>query len=196
MSNTFVYQLGASLYINLTNRCSNSCTFCVRNSHDGMEDYELWLEREPSPEEVIALIPDPKAYDEIVFCGFGEPTERLDAMTEITAYIKSKGGRVRVNTNGQASLIAGVDVASRFAGVDVVSISLNASNAKEYQSICRCKYGEAGFDAMLSFAKSVKEYVPEVVMSIVDVLPAEEQEACKRLCASIGIPLRIRQMIE
>ena len=122
MSNTFVYQLGSSLYINLTNRCSNSCTFCVRNNHDGMEDYELWLKREPSPKEVIALIPDPKAYDEIVFCGFGEPTERLDAMTEITAYIKSKGGRVRVNTNGQASLIAGVDVAPRFAGVDVVCI--------------------------------------------------------------------------
>ncbi|MBR3750904.1 MAG: TatD family nuclease-associated radical SAM protein [Clostridia bacterium] len=193
---TYVYQLGDSLYINLTNKCSNSCVFCVRNTQDGMEDYNLWLEHEPSAQEVISLIPDPTQYKEVVFCGFGEPTERLDVLLEIAAYLKQKGGTVRINTNGHASLIAGKDVAPLLKDkVDVVSISLNASNAEEYQRQCRCVYGLNGFDGMLRFAQEAKKYVPSVILSIVDILPKQEQEACKELCARLGLTLRIREMI-
>lgn len=197
MKDTFVYQLEDSLYINLTNRCSNSCVFCVRNNHDGMADYNLWLDREPEADEVIKLIGDPRQYREIVFCGFGEPTERLDALLQTAAYVKQNGGRVRVNTNGHASLIAGYDVTPRLEGlVDVLSISLNASNAQEYQRQCNCRYGEQGFDAMLDFAVKAKRYVPQVIFSIVDVLSPQEQEACKKLCADLDVPLRIRSMIK
>ena len=192
----YIYMLGDSLYINLTNRCSNSCVFCVRNTQDGMDDYNLWLDREPSAQEVIDLIPDPTAYKEIVFCGFGEPTERLDVLLEIAAYLKQKGGTVRINTNGHASLIAGKDVTPLLQGkVDVVSISLNASNAKEYQRQCQCRYGEQGFSAMLDFAVNAKKYVPSVILSIVDILPPSEQEACRKLCDELGLTLRIREMI-
>lgn len=194
---TYVYKLGESLYINLTNKCTNSCVFCVRNTQDGMDDYNLWLEREPDAKDVIALIPDPTAYKEIVFCGFGEPTERLDVLLEIAAYIKQKGGTVRINTNGHASLIAGCDVTPRLEGlVDVVSISLNASTAAEYQRQCQCVYGEQGFDGMLDFACKAKKYVPNVILSIVDILPKSEQEACKALCDRLGLTLRIREMIQ
>ncbi len=193
---TYIYQLGDSLYINLTNKCSNSCVFCVRNTQDGMDDYNLWLDREPEASDVISLIDDPTAYKEIVFCGFGEPTERLDVLLEIAAYIKQKGGIVRINTNGHASLIAGCDVTPRLEGlVDVISISLNASTAAEYQRQCKCVYGQQGFDAMLDFACKAKKYVPNVVLSIVDILPTSEQEACKALCDKLGLTLRIREMI-
>ena len=193
---TYVYQLGDSLYINLTNKCSNSCVFCVRNTQDGMDDYNLWLEKEPNAKEVIALIGDPTAYKEIVFCGFGEPTERLDVLLEIAKYVKQNNGTVRLNTNGHASLIAGCDVTPRLKGlIDTISVSLNASNAAEYQRQCLCRYGEQGFDAMLDFACRAKQYVPNVILSIVDVLPASEQEACKALCDKLGLTLRIRQMI-
>ena len=193
---TYVYKLGESLYINLTNKCTNSCVFCVRNTQDGMDDYNLWLEREPDAKEVIELIPDPTQYREIVFCGFGEPTERLDVLLEIAAYVKSKGDTVRINTNGHASLIAGCDVTPRLEGlVDILSISLNASTAKEYQRQCQCVYGEKGFDGMLDFACKAKKYVPNVILSIVDILPKSEQEACKALCDRLGLTLRIREMI-
>lgn len=192
----YIYILGDSLYINLTNRCSNSCVFCVRNTQDGMDDYNLWLDREPSAQEVIDLIPDPTAYKEIVFCGFGEPTERLDVLLEIAKHLKQRGGTVRINTNGHASLIAGKDVTPLLQGkVDVVSISLNASNAKEYQRQCQCRYGEQGFFAMLDFAVNAKKYVPSVILSIVDILPSHEQEACRKLCDKLGLTLRIREMI-
>lgn len=192
----YVYPLGDSLYVNLTNKCTNSCVFCVRNTQDGMGEYNLWLEKEPTAAEVIALIPDPTAYKEIVFCGFGEPTERLDVLMEIAQHVKANGGTVRINTNGHASLLAGKDVTPLLAGkVDIISISLNAATAEKYQQECRCVYGEKGFDAMLDFAVKAMQYVPQVILSIVDILPLAEQAACQALCDRLGLTLRIREMI-
>ena len=194
------YVLGNSLYINLTNRCTNQCTFCVRDKDCGIGDINLWLEREPTVEEVIKDIEkfNPKNYQEVVFCGYGEPTLRLDVILEVAHFIKENyNSRIRINTNGHANLVYKRDVTKDLAEVvDVVSISLNAKNAKEYQEICKCAYGEIGFDAMLDFAKCAKSSGIDVVLSIVDVLPEDDKSACSKIAEDIGVKLRIRSLIE
>lgn len=192
----YVYTLGNSLYINLTNRCTNNCVFCVRSQSDGMGGQRLWLEHEPDAQQVTALIPEPEKYDEIVFCGFGEPTIRLETMLEICRYLRNFRVPIRVNTNGHASLFAGRDVSSMFEGlVDTVSISLNASTAKRYQELCLCRDGEKGFDAMLDFAQKVKQYVPNVILSVVDVMEKSEIEECRKIAERLGVKFRVREMI-
>ena len=197
---TICYALENSLYINLTNRCTNECTFCVRDKDCGIGDVNLWLEREPTLEEVIEDIKkfNPKNYNEVVFCGYGEPTLRLDVILGAAKFIKENyNSRIRINTNGHANLVYKRDVTPEFHGlIDVASISLNAKNAKEYNEICKCAYGEAGFDAMLDFAKCATKYIPEVVLSIVDVLPEEDIEECKKIAEKVGAKLRVRTLIQ
>lgn len=197
---TICYVLGHTLYINLTNRCTNRCTFCVRDKDCGIGDVNLWLEREPTAEEVMEDIKkfNPKNYDEVVFCGYGEPTMRLEVLLACAKFIKEQyGSKIRINTNGQANLVYGEDVAPRLKGlIDVVSISLNAKNAEEYDALCKSVYGEKSFQALIDFAKSCKEYVPEVVMSVVDVLPKEDIEACRAIAKQAGAHLRVRELIE
>ena len=197
---TFTYESGENLYINLTNRCPNSCDFCVRTEcekHYG----DLWLEREPTAEEVLAEIKarDMDKYENLVFCGFGEPTERLETLLEIAEAVKGYRPEtiIRLNTNGQANLIAGRDVTPLFAGrVDVISVSLNAPTAKGYDAICHSCYGEAAFEALLDFAVKVKPYCKEVIFSVVDEsLTPDEIEACRALAIERGIFLRVREMI-
>ncbi len=194
------YVLGNSLYINLTNRCTNRCTFCVRDKDCGIGDINLWLEREPTLDEVIEDVKkfNPAEYDEVVFCGYGEPTLRLDAILTVAQFIKENyNSRIRINTNGHANLVYKRDVTKDLAKViDIVSISLNAKNAKEYQEICKCAYGEIGFSAMLDFAKAAHLSGIEVVMSVVDVLPADDIEVCRKIVEDIGVKFRIRSLIQ
>ncbi|MBQ3095384.1 MAG: radical SAM protein [Clostridia bacterium] len=201
MSATYV--LGDNLYINLTNKCTCNCDFCIRHTTDHVaESDSLWYKgEEPAKEDVLAeiLSRDLDIYDEIVFCGFGEPTCRLDDLIWISKQLKKKKikNRIRVNTNGHASLYAGKDVAKMFKKcVDVVSVSLNAPDPVKYDNICHSKYGIGGFFGMLDFAASVKFYVPEVVFTIVDTMPKADQDACQELADSLKIPLRIRQYTE
>ncbi|MHB1316113.1 MAG: TatD family nuclease-associated radical SAM protein [Christensenellales bacterium] len=195
-NNVFTYRLNNSLYINLTNRCTNSCAFCIRGYNDGINGYNLWLDREPSAQEVIEEIQDPKKYDEIVFCGFGEPMLRLNELKAIAAYVKQNGGSVRINTNGQGSLYHGYNVAPELEGlVDTVSISLNAPDAQRYQEICHSQYGEKAFDAMLDFARESVKVIPNVVLSVVDTLPAKDIELCRIIAAKTGVKLRVRTMV-
>ena len=197
---TICYALDDSLYINLTNRCTNQCTFCVRDKDCGIGDVNLWLEREPTAEEVIEDIKkfNPKNYKEVVFCGYGEPTLRLDVILEAARFIKENyNSRIRINTNGHANLVYNRDVTEDLAGlVDVLSISLNSKNAKEYNELCKCAYGEEGFYAMIDFAKCATKYVPEVILSVVDVLPKADIEECKKIAESAGARLRVRTLIE
>lgn len=162
--------------------------------------YDLWIDKEPTVDEMVA---DIKAkgienYKELVLCGYGEPTERFDDMIETVKRIKAYCPvKVRLNTNGHANLIAGRDVTSQMQGViDVVSISLNAPDAASYNEICRCRYGEEGFYGMLDFAKKAKAYVPEVILSVVDVMSKEDIDACKAIADDIGVKLRIRELIK
>lgn len=194
----FTYLVKNSIYVNLTNRCPCNCTFCLRQNADGVYGSgPLWLEYEPSVEEVCQSLDawDLNKYDEVVFCGYGEPTERLYDLLEIAKYIRSKNSiSIRINTNGLADLIWNKNTAPMLAGIiDVLSISLNASNKEDYLKLTRSKFGLQSFDAMLNFAKNSVAYVPKVVLSIVDVVTSpEEQKRCQEICDSIGATLRIR----
>jgi radical SAM enzyme (TIGR04100 family) len=196
---TITYEVKKGLYLNITNRCPCSCTFCIRNNDDHVYGSDpLWLDHEPSVTEICDAIDqrDLGKYEEVVFCGYGEPTERLDALLEVAAYIKKKSPiRIRVNTNGLSDLIYGEKTAPKLKGlIDVVSISLNATNPEDYLKMVRPKFGIGSFDAMLSFAKDCKAYVPDVVMTIVDtVTTKEEQEKSLQICNDLSVRLRIRE---
>jgi TatD family-associated radical SAM protein len=202
MAQTVAYEVGESLYINVTNKCSNRCDFCIRNNGDGAYGSEpLWLEREPGAEEILAAIAEKGAdrYPEIVFCGYGEPTYRLDTIREVALRLKANhpSVRIRVNTNGQSSLIHGFDTAPLYEGAfDSVSISLNAPSAEKYQAICHSIYGERSFSEILKFAKDVKKYVKNVQFSVVNqFLSDEDIEESRRLADECGIALRVRDYI-
>lgn len=195
---TILYQVKNSLYVNLTNRCPCACTFCLRHNGDGVFGSDsLWLEREPTLDEVLAEFRkhDLDAYDEIVFCGYGEPTERLDDLLKAAAYIRSVSQTpIRINTNGMADLIWQKPTAHLLKGlVDTVSISLNSPDKEEFYKLTRSKFGADSYDAMKQFAVDCKQYVPHVVMTIVDVVTTpEEQKACRKICEELGVTLRIR----
>lgn len=199
MNNIIAYPIGDSLYLNLTNRCTNACSFCVRTTTDSGMGYDLWIDKEPTVEQMVADIKAKgiESYKELVLCGYGEPTERFDDMLETVRQIKEYTPvKVRLNTNGHANLIAGKDVTYKMEGlIDIVSISLNAPDAKKYDEICHCQYGEEGFYGMLDFARRAKDYVPEVVLSIVDVMDASDKDKCRRIADEIGVKLRIRELI-
>ncbi len=194
------YPLKSGLYVNLTNRCPCACVFCLRQNSLGVFGTDsLWLEREPTVDEVIASIEgrDLGAFDELVFCGYGEPTERLDDLLAVAGHVKGIRPEmsVRVNTNGLSDLIHGEPTAARFKGlVDIVSISLNTPDPEEYLKICRPKFGIGSWQAMLDFAKDCRKYVPDVVLTIVGdpVTTPEVREKCKAIADSIGVRLRVR----
>lgn len=197
---TATYRVGNGLYVNLTNRCPCACTFCIRQNGDGVYGSDsLWLEREPTADEVCASI-EANLGDctELVFCGYGEPTERLDSLLEVARRFRAVHPEVpiRVNTNGLSDLIAGEPTAHRFEGlVDTVSISLNAATAEEYVALCRPKFGAAAYPALLEFAEEVKGFVKDVTLTVVgtDALTSEKEEACRRVAAEHGVPLRVRR---
>jgi TatD family-associated radical SAM protein len=195
---TITYCVGDGLYVNMTNRCSNRCEFCERELRDSVGDAEsLWLDREPSREEILSNMQKRvlTKYSEVVFCGFGEPTERLDDLLWLCAQLKKTVcPPIRVNTNGHASLIAGYDTAPMFAGlVDKLSISLNASGADEYNILCKPVFGLKAYQSLLDFAKRAKEYVPDVVFSVVE--GTTDVEACRRVAEQTGLSLKVRQLI-
>lgn len=201
---TITYEYGDSLYVNLTNRCDCSCVFCLRhNGHKGsIYADDLWLDHEPGREEVMAsfLSRDLTKYREIVFCGFGEPTYRLDDLLWLVDELKKAVPHlppVRINTNGHANLILGRDVTPELKGrIDVLSISLNGATAEEYCAVTNPRDGVKAWEAMLDFTRSATAYVPTVMMTIVDKdKTGEEIEASRRLAESLGAQLRVRAYI-
>lgn len=200
MAFTITYVLGDSLYVNVTNKCTNSCSFCVRNNPGGISDgVDLWLDREPTVEEIIQAIQERalNEFSEVVFCGYGEPLMRAYDVFEVCKYIKKVSDiSIRVNTNGQASLFFKNDITIDMEGlIDVCSISLNASNAKEYHAQCQSQFGEDAFEAIIEFAKNSKKYVPKVIFSVVDVMDKNEIEECKQIAKLCSVEFRIREMI-
>lgn len=195
---TITYPVKRGVYVNMTNRCPCACTFCLRKNSDSVYGSNpLWLDREPTVEEVCKSLDswDLAQYEEIVFCGYGEPTERLDDLLTVARYIKSKHNiPIRINTNGLSDLIHNKRTAPMLRGlIDVVSISLNATNAEDYFNVVRPKFGLPSYNAMLTFTKDCTAYVPQVVMTVVDVVTSpEEQEKSRQICESLGATLRIR----
>ena len=192
---------GVTCYVNTTNRCPCACTFCLRQTKEMMENNSLWLKEEPSKEMIIEEF---KKYDlndfkEIVFCGFGEPMERWDDIKEVIDYIRDtkKDMKIRINTNGLANDIYGRDVTPEYKGrFDTVSISLNAPTKEEFLELTRSKFGISSFDDMLDFAKRGKAYVPNVVLTVVDIIGEEKIEACQKITDEIGVTLRVRPFEE
>ena len=199
---TISYEVGNNLYLNLTNQCPCACTFCIRNNADGAYGSDpLWLEHEPTMDEILAdlLKRDLSKYCEIVFCGYGEPTCRLDILIKTAEWLKSKadGVKLRINTNGLGDLVNGRSIAEELCNViDIISVSLNAGTKDEYMKVTRPKF-ENAWEAMQKFtADCVKTGNSEVVMSVVDVISAEQINAARATAESLGANLRVRKYDE
>lgn len=199
---TISYEIGNKLYMNITNKCPCSCTFCIRNNGDGAYGSDpLWLEHEPSMDEIRADLSERNisSYEEIIFCGFGEPTSRLEELVETAGYLKSQEGcpPLRLNTNGLGDLVNGKSTADELCGVfDIISVSLNAGTKEEYMKVTRPRF-ENAFESMQKFtADCVKNGSAKVMMSVVDVIPADEIEASRVLCEKLGATLRVRKYDE
>ena len=194
--NNYAYMLDGKAYINLTNKCHNACTFCIRNTGDGVKDVSLWLDDEPDGAAVMSAF-DKLCYKgkEVVFCGFGEPTENMEALVYAARELKRRGYVTRLNTNGLGSLVNGRDIAIELTDIDVVSVSLNNHTSDKYLSVTRSAFGEAAFDGVLNFAKRCKEIGKNVIFTIVDTIGEKDIANCKVLCDNMGIPLRVREYV-
>ena len=196
------YDYGGGLYVNMTNKCPCRCAFCIRDMVDSLGDADsLWLKREPTKEELMKMLKQQNlaAYDEIVFCGYGEPTERLDCLLAVCDYVKNdpllKGRlKTRLNTNGLSDFINDRPTAREFSGrLDAISISLNAPTAEKYNELCRPKFGIQSFDEILRFTQEVKQYVPDVTMSVVSgSISSQDVEECRKTAAKLGVKFRVR----
>lgn len=199
---TIFYEFGGKLYANITNKCPCACTFCIRKNSDSVGNNDsLWLEHEPSFEEITAAFDsfDKTGLDELVFCGYGEPMMKADILLKTAEYVKANSNmKIRINTNGLVGLMdPHFDISTLKYKIDKVSISLNASNPDKYFQITNPKYGLPSYNSMLNFALRVQEYVPDVSFTIVDCdLDEEEKELCRERARDVGIPLRIRHHVK
>jgi len=187
------YPIRNSLYLNITNRCTSACTFCVRYFTDYVKGHNLRLADEPAAEDLIKEIGDPKRFDEIVFCGYGEPTLRLDVIKAVATEVKKKGGKVRIDTNGHGNLIHKRNIVPELAGlVDAVSISLNGQNAEIYEKLSQPKFGAAAYDAVKEFIAEAVKYIPSVTATVVSA-PGVDVEACRKIAEGLGAKYRVRE---
>lgn len=194
---SITYQLGNSLHLNITNRCTNRCEFCIRYKTKTFHaKYPLWLDKEPTTAEILKEIGDPKKYDEIVFCGYGEPLIRLDIVKKVAKALKEKGARIRVDTNGEVNLFHKRNILPELKGlIDEIQISLNAEDAKLHEKLCHSDFGEKSYEAILDFLREAKKYIPKVVATVVD-LPDIDKEKCKKIADKLGVGFRVRPYYE
>lgn len=196
--NNTVYVVDNNLYINLTNRCSNRCEFCVRY-YDKPVYGDLWLEGEPTADEVIAILKndfDLTKYNEVVFCGFGEPTYRFDDIVTICDFLHSVNKVTRINTNGQGSAILARDISAQMCKcIDKINISLNATDKEKYQKICHSQFGLDAFDIMIDFAKNCVKNGGNVTLSVVDCIGLDEIKKSQEIAKDIGAKIKVREML-
>ncbi len=191
-STRIAYSIRNSLYLNITNRCTNQCSFCAKFKDFTVKGHQLCLEREPSTDDVIKAIGDPSTYDEVVFCGYGEPLLRLELVKEVATYLKQNNIKVRINTDGQANLVHQRNILPELTGlVDSISVSLNAPDAASYQKICRSEFGEQGYQALKDFLQMAGQYIPEVTATAV-TLPGVDIEACRKVAKELQVEFRER----
>lgn len=193
-----VYTYENKVYLNLTNECPCRCKFCIRNNGDSVgEATSLWHQKQPTLEEITEAVDtfDYKGADEVVVCGYGEPTSEPEILKAVCNHIKEKFGfKIRLNTNGLGNLINNRDITEEVCScIDSISISLNAPTAEKYNDITQPKFGIISFEEMLSFARNCKKYLDDVRFSVVDVISKEDIEDCRKLAESMGIPLRVRE---
>ncbi len=193
-----LYTYKDNVYLNITNKCPCACTFCIRSQKNAIGSADnLWLEHNPDFDEVKNAIDnfDFTGYNEVIFCGYGEPTNAFDLLIKVAQYIRNKMNiKIRVNTNGLGSLINERDISQELCqNVDAVSISLNCSNEEEYNKVVRPKFGIKSYSAMLDFASRCKKYTDDVMLSVVDVIGEEEIAKCQKIADDLDIKLRVRK---
>lgn len=193
-----LYTYKDNAYLNITNKCPCACTFCIRSQKNAIGSADnLWLEHNPDFDEVKNAIDnfDFTGYNEVIFCGYGEPTNAFDLLIKVAQYIRNKMNiKIRVNTNGLGSLINERDISQELCqNVDAVSISLNCSNEEEYNRVVRPKFGIKSYSAMLDFASRCKKYTDDVKLSVVDVIGEEEIAKCQKIADDLDIILRVRK---
>lgn len=198
---SIVYWLGDRLYLNITNKCSNNCYFCIKNFRNGVGGFNLKLRRDPTVTEIISElreITNKKNWKEIVFCGFGEPTERLDCLLEVTRWIKRYYGKpasIRLDTNGQGYLLnKGRDVIKELqaAGVDKISASLNANGKDIYNQVCRPRFSDA-YESVLEFIEKAKEDLHTEVTAV--AIPEIDIQRVRDIAHNMGVKFRTREYI-
>lgn len=190
-----VYAIRDSIYINTTYRCTNRCGFCARNNSNYVKGYNLHLANDPSTAEVIDSLGDISSYREVVFCGFGEPTLRLGMLKRVASHVKEKGGRVRVITNGQGSLISGRSIAADLKGiVDGVSVSMNVSRGSDYDEMCDSVFGERAYPGILEFIRDCVRVGIEVEVTCLDLVGEDEVAEVKNLAEKAGARFRLRHL--
>ncbi len=198
---SIVYWLGNSLYLNITNRCSNNCYFCLRNFEDGVGGFNLKLRKEPSANEVITELQkviNLKNWSEIVFCGFGEPMERLDCILDVSRWIRKNYGKIvniRIDTNGQGYLLnKGREVIKELkgAGVDKISVSLNAHDKETYNEICKPAFNNA-FESVLKFIEKAKESFDVEITAV--AIPEVDISKIEEIARKMGVQFRVRKYL-
>jgi len=195
---SIIYRYGSRYYINMTNRCPCRCTFCIRDSTPTLGDADsLWLDKEPTVQEVedALLALDLSGTDEIVFCGYGEPTERFDDLKIIAKFIKETlRKRTRLDTNGLGNLINGRDIVPEMEGlIDSISISLNAKDADEYLEVTRSRFGIGSYDEVLKFIEESRKYISGVTVSVVGgSIPQASEDECARIAQRMNVAFRVR----
>ena len=194
---TVSYQIRNSLYLNLTTRCTDDCVFCTRLTRPVVQGYNLKLDREPTAQEVWESIDDPTKYEEVVFCGYGEPTLRLDVIKEVAGKIKTAGGRVRLNTNGHGNVINKRNILPELKGlIDEVSVSLNTDTSEAYDEICRPlpAFRNGIYDKIKIFIEEAKTYIPKVQVTIVTQQENVDESACEEIVKKeFGVDYRARR---
>ncbi len=186
------YQIRDSLYLNITNRCTNACVFCIRQKTDFIKGHNLKLDREPDFSEVIGSIGDPIRYREVVFCGYGEPLLRLELVKQVAGWLKERGAMVRINTNGQGSLIAGRNILPELSGlVDEMSISLNAHDSGAYDRICPSRFGSRAYQAVKDFAAECRKAGISTTVTVMD-MPGVDVKLAQQTAKDLGVNIRVR----
>ncbi len=187
------YPIRNSLYLNITNRCTNRCAFCTRQYSNYAKGHNLKLNAEPASSEIIEAMGDVSGYNEVVFCGYGEPTLRLEAIKKVASYVKEKGTKVRLTTNGEGNLISERRISSELKGlVDRVSVSLNAPNEEGYDRLCRSVFGRRAYKAILDFIAECREDKIEVEVTCLDIIGEEAVEECRKMVEARGALFRLR----
>ncbi len=189
---SIAYEMWGSLYLNITNRCTNKCSFCIRNETDILWGYNLKLATEPTVDELMAAIGDSTRYNEVVFCGYGEPSIRLDVVTEVGRRLREAGTRVRLDTNGQGNLIWNRNIVPELSeAVDAISVSLNAQDAETYDRICHSRFGSDTYGHVLAFVRECKKVGLDVTVSVVDV-PEIDVPASRKVAGELGVRFKVR----
>lgn len=201
---TYVYSIednaedSKTLYLNLTNKCSNACVFCIRSTVDCIKGKNMWLENEDiTAKDVIKQFETFKIPEEVVFCGYGEPFMKLDVLKGVAAYMQQKNIKVRVNTNGIGNVVNNRNILPEITNlVDEISISLNAPNKEQYDKISRPKYKKT-YEEMIDFAKKCVENGIKTTMTVVDEYPdyTLDIEECKKIADEIGADFRVRKWL-